>query len=1528
MVKKVLQLVMVTLVVILIQPVLFFTVAYGASDLEIVVSKDKMLDYEVHANFWTAYPHGFDDFEKTNIVGYQKFSNTEEYVSYAAIQFNLDTVDSTKIIQSADLKIYIKDRFALPDAPFLNVWGIDNDNWFEDSNVAPHPNDLIPGQLLHPEYSSLFTGQWVTFDVTSFIRTQTAGNKLASFVLGGRTTNPIGGGNTESAVTIPDRDWTTSDWPTKHCRLAINYAPVGATITADQALTEANLNGRQITVNLSGTTFVATLTADNLILSNMPPGVAVASVSRDNDTTATLNLSFDGTDFDANRNLGLTIAASELVSGEILTAGNTLPITATNDPESITLTQATDIWEGEEDGKVIIVTLSGGTFSPVLNPANWTVSNLPAGVSKGAVTRVNVTTVHIALSGNATAAYAGDITNVSVTLTTAEYDDSTGGGSLTASSGILLEAKTMPTVVTGTAGSITATTAAVGGEVTGDGHVVVTARGIEYRVSGVGDYTAVAASTAGTGTFSVGLTGLTPNTAYQARAYATNAKGTAYGEVITFTTAPISATISADPALTEVSLSGRQITVTLSGTTFAATLTAGNFSLNDAPPGVGIASVSRVNDTTATLNLSYDGTDFDTDRNLGLTIAALALASGESLTAGNTLTVTATDDPELITLSQATDIWEGEEDGKVITVTLSGGTFSPVLNPANWTVGNLPAGVSKGEVTRVNATTVQINLSGNATAAYAGDITNVSVTLTTDEYDDSTGGGSLTVSSGILFKAKTTPTVVTGTAGSITATTATVGGEVTGDGHAAVTARGIEYRVSGAGDYTAVAAGTGTGVFSAALTGLTPDTTYQARAYATNVIGTAHGEVITFTTAPISAPITADQALTEANLNGRQITVTLSGTTFAATLTAGNFTLNDAPPGVGIASVSRVNDTTATLNISYDGTDFDSNRNMGLTMAASELASGASLTAGNTLTVTATDDPESITLSQAMDIWEGEEDGKVITVTLSCGTFSPVLTPANWTVSNLPAGVNKGAVTRVNATTVQITLSGNATAAYAGDITNVSVTLPTDEYDDSTGGGSLTVSSGILFKAKTTPTVVTGTAGSITATTATVGGEVTGDGHAAITARGIEYRVSGIGDYTAIAVNTTGTGTFSVGVTGLTPNTAYQARAYATNAKGTAYGEVITFTTRPSSSSGSSGSGSLPPTPPTRLVIGDTAIAKETITTPDGKTVETFTVQAGAQPLIEAGKNGAGTVEFKVASTPSSTTVVNVPSTVLQSAIGLSVAVSTPNATLELPPALVAALAAAGQDLSITVERGDAVVVSAQMSGVSGTDGAEVLGTPAVVETGARGPVTVTLPLTGITIPTAPAERQALLDSLRVFAIHSDGEKKIITGTIVYGADGNPVGISFSVDKFSTFAVIRVAIPAIQPGPAKVVKLTMGEVRATVGGEPYTLDAVPYVKPGVQRTLVPVRFVSEALGAKVDWHEETRQVLITNGGTRIVLTIGVNEVTVNGTPTALDCPAEIVMPSGRTFIPLRFVSETLGARVDWDATTQEITITR
>lgn len=128
---------------------------------------------------------------------------------------------------------------------------------------------------------------------------------------------------------------------------------------------------------------------------------------------------------------------------------------------------------------------------------------------------------------------------------------------------------------------------------------------------------------------------------------------------------------------------------------------------------------------------------------------------------------------------------------------------------------------------------------------------------------------------------------------------------------------------------------------------------------------------------------------------------------------------------------------------------------------------------------------------------------------------------------------------------------------------------------------------------------------------------------------------------------------------------------------------------------------------------------------------------------------------------------------------------------------------------------------------------------------------------------------------------------------------------------------------------SKVIKLTVGSPEVSVDGEPYILDELdenvtPYINADAGRALVPVRFISETMGAKVDWDPETRQAIITDERKQIILTIDSNEVLINGEKQTIDCAATI--QSNRTYVPLRFVSEALEARVEYNDETREITI--
>lgn len=90
------------------------------------------------------------------------------------------------------------------------------------------------------------------------------------------------------------------------------------------------------------------------------------------------------------------------------------------------------------------------------------------------------------------------------------------------------------------------------------------------------------------------------------------------------------------------------------------------------------------------------------------------------------------------------------------------------------------------------------------------------------------------------------------------------------------------------------------------------------------------------------------------------------------------------------------------------------------------------------------------------------------------------------------------------------------------------------------------------------------------------------------------------------------------------------------------------------------------------------------------------------------------------------------------------------------------------------------------------------------------------------------------------------------------------------------------------------------------------------VQPVIQneRTMVPIRFISETLGYKVDWNNEERLVSITGKDTSLELKIGSKKAKVNGKEVELDAPS--IIKNERTFVPLRFVAENLKAEVKWD----------
>ncbi|HEY9061343.1 MAG TPA: copper amine oxidase N-terminal domain-containing protein [Pseudobacteroides sp.] len=112
------------------------------------------------------------------------------------------------------------------------------------------------------------------------------------------------------------------------------------------------------------------------------------------------------------------------------------------------------------------------------------------------------------------------------------------------------------------------------------------------------------------------------------------------------------------------------------------------------------------------------------------------------------------------------------------------------------------------------------------------------------------------------------------------------------------------------------------------------------------------------------------------------------------------------------------------------------------------------------------------------------------------------------------------------------------------------------------------------------------------------------------------------------------------------------------------------------------------------------------------------------------------------------------------------------------------------------------------------------------------------------------------------------------------------------------------------------------DISVYLNGSKLKFDVQPYIKKG--RTMVPFRKIFESFGVDISWNAASKTILANNSHTDIFLQINKTEALVNGFKTELDVAAEII--EGRTFVPLRFVSENTGAEVNWDGSSKTVYI--
>lgn len=115
------------------------------------------------------------------------------------------------------------------------------------------------------------------------------------------------------------------------------------------------------------------------------------------------------------------------------------------------------------------------------------------------------------------------------------------------------------------------------------------------------------------------------------------------------------------------------------------------------------------------------------------------------------------------------------------------------------------------------------------------------------------------------------------------------------------------------------------------------------------------------------------------------------------------------------------------------------------------------------------------------------------------------------------------------------------------------------------------------------------------------------------------------------------------------------------------------------------------------------------------------------------------------------------------------------------------------------------------------------------------------------------------------------------------------------------------------------------DVKVMVDNQPVVFpDQKAFINNSSGRTYVPLRFVTERLGAEVEWNQQDKTAVVKKGGKTIKAPVGSNRPTVDGVAVHLDAP--VILVNARTMVPLRFMSETIGAEVEWNSAARTVYI--
>ena len=673
--------------------------------------------------------------------------------------------------------------------------------------------------------------------------------------------------------------------------------------------------------------------------------------------------------------------------------------------------------------------------------------------------------------------------------------------------------------------AIDSTTVRVNCETVSDGGVEITERGVCWNTYGNPnlDDESLTYTSAGLGQYSCRISDLAPSKKYYVRAYAKNASSIGFGEVLEFETL-------AEALLPEVSTVEVGNVTSTTATCMGNVASDGGLELTErgvcwslsANPTLAGSHAAAMDATLGVFEVAMTGLTPNK------TYHVRAYATNAKGTAyGADLTFTTTEGLPVVTTSGITEIsaTSAKGGGEVTDQGASDVTERGIC----WGTSHNPttSGTHASNGTGAGSYTVSMtNLTPNATYYVRAYATNAQGTAYGAEV-------SFTALEGL-------PVVLTLDMTDITSTTAKGHGKVTDQGGSAVTERGVCWSTSPSptisGSHSQ--SGTGTGEYTVSISNLTPGTRYYVRAYATNDQGTTYGEQKDFTTAATLPTV---------------VTGDISGTTAHGEVTdAGGAIVTER----GICWGTSHNPTTAgthgssgtgTGTFSVELTDLAPGTTYYVRAYATNSA-GTAYGSEKTLTTQAT--LPTVTTGEVSNITQTTAQGSG-NITNSGGA-NVTERGVCWSTSHNPTISGSHAY------------NGTGTGGFTVNMTGL--TANTHYYVRAYAKNSAGVSYGNEVDFTTTqnvsaPTVTTSQVTNVQQTTATGGGNVTNSG-ANVTERGICWSTSHNPTTSGSHANSgTGTGSFTVNMTGLTPNTTYYVRAYAVNSAGTAYGSEVSFTT-------------------------------------------------------------------------------------------------------------------------------------------------------------------------------------------------------------------------------------------------------------------------------------------------------------------------------------------------------------------------------